>query len=49
LKYPATIKDIKQMIGAFQKSLNDHLPALEAEINDLVQSKNQEKTPLKTH
>ncbi len=34
------------MIGAFQKSLNDHLPALEAEINDLVQSKNQEKNTI---
>ena len=48
MKYPATIKEIKQIIEAFQKSLNDHLPALEAEKNDLIQSKNQDKNTIES-
>lgn len=33
-------EDIKNMIEAFQQSLQQHLPALEAEINHLIDSKN---------
>ena len=39
-------QDIKQIVEAFQKSLNDHLPALEAEVNDLIESKNQDKNTI---
>jgi len=39
-------QDIKQTIAEFQKSLSLHLPALEAEINHLIQSKNQDKNTI---
>ncbi len=34
-------KNIKQSIVAFQESLTQHLPALEADVNQLIKSKNQ--------
>jgi hypothetical protein len=39
-------QDIKQIIEAFQESLKGHLPAIEAEINHLIQSKNQDKNTI---
>lgn len=39
-------QDIKQTIAEFQKSLSLHLPALEADINHLIQSKNQDKNTI---
>jgi hypothetical protein len=38
--------DIKQTIIEFQNSLKQHLPALEAEINYLIQSKNLDKNTI---
>jgi hypothetical protein len=38
--------DIKQTIIEFQNSLKQHLPALEAEINYLIQSKNRDKNTI---
>jgi hypothetical protein len=35
------LKNIKQSIGAFQESLKQHLPAFEADVNELIKSKNQ--------
>jgi hypothetical protein len=34
-------KNIKQSIDAFQESLKQHLPALEADVNQLINSKSQ--------
>jgi DNA replication initiation complex subunit (GINS family) len=39
-------QDIKQMIEGFQASLAQHLPALEAEVNQLIQTKNQDKNTI---
>lgn len=39
-------QDIKQTIKAFQESLKQHLPALQLEINDLIQSGNQDKNTI---
>jgi uncharacterized protein YigA (DUF484 family) len=39
-------QDIKQTIEAFQESLKGYLPALEAEINDLMQSGNRNKNTI---
>jgi len=39
-------QDIKRTITEFQKSLNRHLPALEVEINHLIQSKNQDRNTI---
>lgn len=38
--------DIKNTIEAFQQSLQQHLPALEAEINHLIVSKNTNKNTI---
>jgi len=40
------INDIKQTIIEFQNSLKLHLPALEAEINHLILSKNRDKNTI---
>jgi hypothetical protein len=34
-------KNIKQSIDVFQESLRQHLPALEADVNQIIKSKNQ--------
>lgn len=34
-------KNIKQTIDVFQDSLKQHLPAIEADVNQLINSKNQ--------
>ena len=39
-------QDIKKTIEAFQESLKGHLPALEAEINDLIHSGNKDKNTI---
>ncbi|RAI91486.1 hypothetical protein [Algoriphagus yeomjeoni] len=39
-------RSIKQSIESFQESLKGHLPALEAEINHLIQSGNQDKNTI---
>ena len=39
-------RSIKQSIEAFQESLKGHLPALEAEINYMIQSRNQDKNTI---
>jgi hypothetical protein len=36
-------QDIKQIIGDFQESLAQHLPVLEQEVNQLIQSKCSDK------
>jgi len=38
--------DIKQSIMAFQQTLQEHLPALEAEVNYLIKSKSQDKNTI---
>ena len=38
--------DIKQSIEAFQQTLQQHLPALEAEVNDLIQAESQDKNTI---
>jgi hypothetical protein len=35
------LKNIKQSINAFQESLKQHLPALEADVNQLIKTKSQ--------
>lgn len=39
-------QNIKKTIEAFQESLKGHLPALEAEINDLIYSGNKDKSTI---
>ena len=39
-------EDIKNTIEAFQQSLQQHIPALEAEINHLIVSKNTDKNTI---
>lgn len=39
-------QNIKQAIETFQDSLKEHLPTLEAEINNLIQSGNQDKNTI---
>jgi uncharacterized protein YdhG (YjbR/CyaY superfamily) len=39
-------QDIKRTIEAFQESLKGQLPALEAEINDLIHSGNKDKNTI---
>jgi hypothetical protein len=39
-------RDIKKTIEAFQESLQRHLPALEAEINDLINSGSKDKNTI---
>ena len=39
-------QNIKQTIVAFQERLKEHLPALEAEVNHLIQSGNQDKNTI---
>ncbi len=39
-------QDIKKTIEAFQESLQGHLPALEADINDLIHSRNKDKNTI---
>ena len=39
-------REIKQIIAEFQKSLQQHLPALEAETNDLINSGVRDKNTI---
>lgn len=39
-------RNIKQSIESFQESLKGHLPALESEINHLIQSGNHDKNTI---
>ncbi|RQP15586.1 MAG: hypothetical protein EAS52_14635 [Parapedobacter sp.] len=40
------IKDIKSVISEFQQSLSLHLPALEAETEEFITSKSQDKNAI---